>query len=356
MNQPKLKGRGAQTNPKNRFDKFSIDYSNPGYDLNIDEKYLDVQPGTVFYKDDSKSVISKNDSEDLFFDYSFNPYRGCEHGCIYCYARPSHEFLGFSSGLDFESKIMIKENAPKLLEEQFNKKSYKPDVILFCGNTDPYQPVERRLEITRKSLQVCLDYRNPVSVITKNALVLRDADILQEMAGLNLVSVMISISSLDKELANKMEPRTSIPERRLRVIEELAKNGVPAGVNIAPVIPGLTDKEIPLILKRASECGAKMAGYILLRLPYSVKYLFSDWLKNELPGLANKILNSIKSTHNGKLNESEFGKRFTGEGQLSETIHELFRLNCKKFNLNRERISLTKELFRRNPGNQLVLF
>jgi DNA repair photolyase len=258
--------------------------------------------------------------------------------------------------LDFETKIMIKEKAPKLLEKQFNDSSYKPDVILFCGNTDCYQPVERKLGITRRALQVCLDYRNPVSVITKNALILRDIDILNEMAGLNLVSVMLSVATLDKELANKLEPRTSIPERRLRVVEELAKNNIPVGVNLAPVIPGLTDKEIPSILKKAEECGASFAGYILIRLPYSVKDLFAEWLKRELPDRANKVLNTIKSMHNGKLNESEFGKRFTGEGELAETIHELFRLSCKKFKLNKERISLTTGLFRRNSGDQLELF
>jgi DNA repair photolyase len=356
MIQPKFKGRGAQTNPKNRFERLSVDFTNPEYDLDIDAEYFEIQPGTVFFQDESKSVISTNDSEDLYFNYSFNPYRGCEHGCIYCYARPSHEFLGFSSGLDFETKIMIKEKAPKLLEKQFNDSSYKPDVILFCGNTDCYQPVERKLGITRRALQVCLDYRNPVSVITKNALILRDIDILNEMAGLNLVSVMLSVATLDKELANKLEPRTSIPERRLRVVEELAKNNIPVGVNLAPVIPGLTDKEIPSILKKAEECGASFAGYILIRLPYSVKDLFAEWLKRELPDRANKVLNTIKSMHNGKLNESEFGKRFTGEGELAETIHELFRLSCKKFKLNKERISLTTGLFRRNSGDQLELF
>jgi len=356
MNRQKIKGRGAQSNPQNRFEKLSVDFTNPEYDINTDVEYFDVQPGTVFYKDDSKSVIAVNDSEDINFNYSFNPYRGCEHGCIYCYARPFHEFLGFSSGIDFETKIMTKENAPQRMEKHFKKKNYKPEVIEFSGNTDCYQPVERRLGITRKVLQVCLNYRNPVSIITKNALILRDIDILKEMAGLNLISVMLSITTFDKELANKMEPRTSIPERRLRVIEELAKNNIPVGVNIAPVIPGLNDKEIPEILKKTADCGALFAGYILIRLPYSVKDLFSEWLKREFPDRANKVLNSIKDMRGGKLNEPEFGKRFKGEGEMAEAIHNLFKINCKKYKLNNERIMLTTVLFRRNSGNQFELF
>jgi DNA repair photolyase len=356
MIESKFKGRGAQSNPKNRFEKLSIDAENPEFNIPVDEEPAKIQPQTVFYKDESKSVISKNDSPDINFDYSFNPYRGCEHGCIYCYARPTHEFLGFSSGIDFESKIMVKENAPQLLEAEFKKKSYKPDLIEFCGNTDCYQPIERKLGITRKALQVCSEYRNPVSIITKNSLVLRDIDILKDMAALNLVSVMLSITTLDKDLANKMEPRTSIPERRLMVIEELAKNNIPVGVNVAPVIPGLNDKEILEILKRASGCGALFAGYILIRLPHSVKDLFSDWLMREMPDRANKILNQIKAMHGGKLNESEFGKRFRGEGKTAQAINNLFRLSCKRYNLNKERINLTNSLFRRTSGDQLELF
>jgi DNA repair photolyase len=352
----KYKGRGSQSNPKNRFEKLFVDFENPDNDFHSDEENIDVQPGTTFYRDESKSVISKNNSKDLYFNYSFNPYRGCEHGCVYCYARPSHEFLGFSSGMDFETKIMTKEKAPQLLEEEFNKRSYKPEVIEFCGNTDCYQPVERRLGITRRALQVCLNYRNPVALITKNALVLRDIDILKEMAGLNLVSVMLSITTLDKELANKMEPRTSIPERRLKVIEEMAKNNIPAGVNIAPVIPALNDKEIPAILKNAADCGASFAGYEILRLPYSVKDLFIEWLKREMPDRAERVINSIKTIRGGKLNETEFGKRFTGEGELAETIRNLFNLSCRKYKLNSTRIKITNGLFRRNPANQLELF
>lgn len=356
MTQQKIKGRGAQTNLKNRFERLSVDFTDSENAYPDDEEFISSQPGTIFYKDESKSIISKNDSPDINFTFSINPYRGCEHGCIYCYARPTHEFLGFSSGLDFETKIMIKENAPGLLEDEFKKKSYIPDVIEFSGNTDCYQPVERKLEITRNTLKVCLNYRNPVSIITKNALILRDIDILKEMAELNLISVMLSVTTLYKNLATKMEPRTSIPERRLKTVAALANSSIPVGVNIAPVIPGLTDKEIPDILKKSSECGAIFANYNLIRLPYNVKDLFVDWLKREMPDRADKIINSIKDMRGGQLNKSEFGKRFTGEGELAGAIHKLFTLSCKKYNLNKQKIKLTTAHFRNNPGNQFELF
>ena len=310
---------------------------------------------TQFFRDDSKSIIAKNDSYDVGFEYSINPYRGCEHGCVYCYARPSHEFLGFSAGTDFESKIMIKRDAPKLLEAEFNKKSYKPDFLMFSGNTDCYQPVERQLEITRETLKVCLKYRNPVSIITKNALIERDIDILKEMAELELVSVCLSVTTLDKELARRMEPRTSSPERRLQVIEKFANEKIPVGVNIAPVIPGLNDEEIPAILKEASARGAMFAGHIMLRLPYAVKDLFLQWLKTEFPDRERKIINKIMEMRDGKLNESEFGTRFSAKGELAETIHSLFELSCKKYGLNGKKAVLRKDLFKK-PNNQLEMF
>ncbi len=289
------------------------------------------------------------------FEYSVNPYRGCEHGCVYCYARPTHEFLGFSAGTDFESKIMVKKDAPKLLEAEFNKKSYKPDFIMFSGNTDCYQPVEKQLEITRETLKVCLKYRNPVSIITKNALIERDMDILKEMAELELVSVGLSVTTLDKDLARKMEPRTSSPERRLQVIEKFAAEKIPVGINIAPVIPGLNDEEIPSILKEASSRGAMFAGHIMLRLPYAVKDLFLHWLKTEFPDREKKVINKIMEMRGGKLNESEFGTRFSGKGELAETIHNLFELSCKKYGLNRGKIVLRKDLFKK-VNNQLEMF
>ncbi len=312
---------------------------------------------TYFYKDDSRSVISENDSYDLGFDYSFNPYRGCEHGCIYCYARPTHEFLGFSSGTDFETKIMVKPEADKLLEKAFKKKSYVPKVIMFSGNTDCYQPIEKKLELTRKALKVCLKYKNPVAIITKNSLIQRDIDILIELASLGITTVTISVTTLNKELARKMEPRTSIPEQRLQTIEKIAKNGIPVGVNLAPIIPGLTDEEIPNILKEAASRGAEHASYIMLRLPYAVKDLFVDWVNREFPDRSQKIINRIKEIRNGKLNQSEFNKRFTGEGEFAETIRNLFKINCKKLGLNKRDYGILRtDLYDRNSSDQLEMF
>ena len=352
----KLKGRGAQLNPKNRFEKLHIEDISDN-EITFDDDFPSINKiPTAYYKDDSRTVIAKNDSYDVGFDYSFNPYRGCEHGCIYCYSRPTHEFLGFSSGIDFETKIMIKENAPALLEKEFRKKSYKPDLIMFSGNTDCYQPVERKLKLTRESLKVCLKYRNPVSIITKNALIQRDIDIIKQLAELNLVSVTLSITTLHKVLAHKMEPRTSSPEMRLTTIEEFAKNNIPVGVNIAPIIPGLNDKEIPNILKESASRGAIHAGKIMLRLPYSVKELFIEWLEREFPEKAKKIINSIKEIRGGKLNSSGRFKRFTGEGELAEAIHKLFHITCKKYGLNAERQSLSTEKFIRHNSTQLEFF
>ncbi|HSP89105.1 MAG TPA: radical SAM protein, partial [Ignavibacteriaceae bacterium] len=248
MTEQKLRGRGASFNPKNRFEKLSVE------DFSIDDlsDIIDQDPEvknilTEYFLDNSKTVIAKNDSYDLGFNYSFNPYRGCEHGCIYCYARPTHEYLGFSSGVDFETKIMVKPGGAKLLEDEFKKKNYKPEVILFSGNTDCYQPIEKKLGITREALKICLKYGNPAAVITKNALIQRDMDIFKEMAEQKLISITISVTSLDRELARKMEPRTSTPEMRMKTVETLAQNNIPVGVNLAPIVPGLNDKEIPEI-------------------------------------------------------------------------------------------------------------
>jgi len=356
MIKEKQKGRGAQSNPKNRFEKLYLE------ELEEDYEYFDDNEGglkkieTIFYKDDSKSVISKNDSYDLDFNYSFNPYRGCEHGCVYCYARPTHEYLGFSSGTDFETKIIIKENAAYLLENEFNKKSYKPEVIMFSGNTDCYQPVERKLQITRRALKICLDYRNPVSIVTKNSLIERDIDILKELARLNLVSVLMSITTLDKKITGSMEPRTSTPERRLKTIKKLSENKIPSGVNLAPIIPGLNDEEIPVILKEVASHGGILARHSMIRLPYSVKEIFIEWIKNEFPERSSKILNKIREIHGGKLNENEFGKRFTGEGKLAGTINNLFEIACNKYHLNEERTRLNVNSFRRIKNNQFEIF
>ncbi len=356
MNKSKYRGRGTELNPPNRFEKLHIEETDDILE-NVDYWEEDeMKLETLFYKDNSRSVIAKNNSEDIYFDYSFNPYRGCEQGCIYCYARPSHEFLGFSSGIDFESKIMVKENAAELLQVAFEKKSYEPKLIMFSGDTDCYQPVERKLSITRNALKVCLEYRNPVSIVTKSSLVLRDLDILREMAARKIISVMLSITTLNNDLVSKMEPRSSMPERRLKTIEKLAEAGIPVGVNIAPIIPGLNDEEIPGILKQSADHGASFAGFTMLRLPYSLKELFTDWLEREFPDRKEKILNKISEMRGGKLNESEFGKRFSGEGKLADTIQNLFRLSCRRYGLNEREIDLTTSHFKRRTGNQLEIF
>ena len=350
-----IAGRGAGFNPPNRFEEISI---RPAPE-DIAQYFEDPEPNakvlTKFYFDHTKSILAKNESPDLGFTYSLNPYRGCEHGCIYCYARPSHEYLGFSSGIDFESKILVKLNAAKLLREAFMAKSWIPQTILLSGETDCYQPVERKLQITRECLTVFLEYKNPVSIITKNALVRRDLDLLKELAGFNLVSVTISVTTLDESLARRMEPRTSSPLNRLETVNYLATNGIPVSVNIAPVIPGLNDIEIPAIVKRAAECGVSSIAYSMLRLPYAVKDLFLDWLRRELPEKAQKIENRIRDTRNGKLSNSEFGIRMSGEGKIAESIEQLFRSSMMRAGLKSSRSSLSTNLFIRNK-DQFGLF
>ncbi|MFN0158785.1 MAG: PA0069 family radical SAM protein [Bacteroidota bacterium] len=346
------KGRAAGFNTPNRFEQTHLE------PIDIDLQYEEEQPPvpTTFYIDSSKSILAKNNSPDLPFDYSINPYRGCEHGCIYCYARPSHEYLGFSAGLDFETKIMVKLDAPHLLAETLRKKSWQPQMVAFSGNTDCYQPVERSLQLTRKCLEVFLDFRNPVGLITKNALITRDIDILQEMAKLNIVHVMLSITTLDPNVARRMEPRTSTPANRLKAIELLAKAGIPVGVNAAPIIPGLTDEELPAILTAASDHGAVSAGYILVRLPGAVEPLFLEWVQREFPDRAARILNRIKDTRQGELSDSRFGKRMSGEGEIARTIKDLFVVHARKHGLNKRWSGLSTEHYRRVHQTQLEMF
>lgn len=351
-----IEGRGAQQNPKNRFEQIYIEPDEYTDFADAEEESREKKIETIFFKDQSKTIISKNDSDDLIFDYSVNPYRGCEHGCIYCYARPTHEYLGFSSGIDFESKIMIKEKTAELLRKTFNSKSYKPKVIMFSGNTDCYQPVERKLKLTRAALAVCLEHGNPVRLVTKNALILRDLDILKEMAEKKLVTVMISITTLNRELVRIMEPRTASPQRRLNTVQALAENRVPVGVLISPVIPGLTDKEVPAIIEAAAKAGAKFSGMAMLRLPYTVKDLFLNWINENMPDRAGKIISRIMEIRNGKLNESEFGKRFTGEGEIAGAIYNLYNLSCAKYGMNYDLPELAFSHFRRSYGNQMELF
>ncbi len=345
----RLSGRGAAFNPPNRFERLHLESTEP-----IEEGEAPI--ATEFYIDSSKSILSRNDSPDVPFTFSINPYRGCEHGCTYCYARPGHEYLGFSSGIDFESKIVVKPDAPTLLERVFQKKSWIPQTIALSGVTDPYQPVERRLELTRKCLAVFLAYRNPVSIITKSHLITRDVDMLARLAELNLVEVTLSITTLDPDLARIMEPRAAAPARRLEALETLCNAGIPSGVNVAPLIPGLTDQELPAILREAAKHGAKQACYILVRLPFAVKDLFLDWLKRNLPLRAPKVLSRLREVRGGELSASDFVTRQQGEGVMAETIRHMFELFCRKYELNRFEHRLDTTHFTRRTQRQLHLF
>ena len=314
----------------------------------------DPLPQTQFLKDTTQSIIAYNDSPDIGFRASINPYRGCEHGCIYCYARPFHEYLGFSSGLDFETKIMVKENAPELLRQELASKKWEPQVIAMSVVTDCYQPVERRLKLTRGCLEVLAEFRNPVGIVTKNLLVTRDIDILSELARHNAAAVFISLTTLDSDLRKIMEPRTSPPAARLAAIQKLSQAGIPVGVMLAPVIPGLTDSEIPSLLKAAAEAGAKSAGYVVLRLPHAVAPLFEQWLAKHFPDRKEKILNRLRSIRDGKLYRPQFGSRMSGEGIFADQISQMFDVARRRAGLI-SRPELSVASFRRPGGRQLEL-
>ena len=342
------KGRGASWNPQNRFERLAYV---PDEDAQPDE----TAPQTVYLRDPTRTIIARNDSPDVGFETSVNPYRGCEHGCIYCFARPSHEYLGFSAGLDFETKILVKEDAPDLLREELMKKSWTPQTIMISGVTDPYQPIERKLEITRRCLQVLAEFRNPVGIITKNHLVARDVDILAELAQYNAVSVHVSITTLDASVARIMEPRTSSPQLRLEAIETLSKAGVPAGVMVAPVVPAITDFEMPAILRAARDAGAKSAGFVMLRLPWAVAPLFEKWLEEHFPDRKEKVLNRVRDMRGGKLYDAQWGVRGRGTGVFADQIESVFDIACRKLGLNEKTRGLSAESFRR-PTPQASLF
>lgn len=341
--------RGAPENPANRFEKIHLE---PDEDWNPED---DVLPRTQFLVDHSKTAIAYNDSPDIGFNASLNPYRGCEHGCIYCYARPTHEYLGFSSGLEFESKIMVKLNAPELLREELSSPKWKPQVLVMSGITDCYQPVERKLKITRRCLEVLLEFRNPVAMITKNFLVTRDIDVLSELAKHHCVSVCLSITTLDTNLRKVMEPRTSPPQARLSAIHKLSEAGVPVAVNVAPIIPGLTDHEMPAILNAAREAGATSAGFTIVRLPYANAPLFEKWLETHFPDRKDKVLNRIRAMRGGKLYDAQWGKRMRGEGIFAEQIEMMFDIARRKAGFKDEPRGLSITSFRRPGGTQLSL-
>jgi DNA repair photolyase len=348
--------RGAAENPPNRFEKIHLErdeYWNPEDDADGGRPQ---GPRTQFFKDHSQTVIARNDSPDVGFQSSLNPYRGCEHGCIYCYARPTHEFLGFSAGLDFESKIMVKEDAPELLRKELSSPKWRPQVIFMSGVTDCYQPVERKLKLTRRCLEVLAEFRNPVFIVTKNQLVTRDIDLLSELARHHAVAVWLSITTLDSELRKIMEPRTPPPAARLAALRELSAAGIPVGVNVAPIIPGLTDHEMPAILKAAAEAGATSAGYTVVRLPYAVASLFEKWLATHFPDRKEKVLNRLRAMHGGKLYDSQWGQRFGGEGIFAEQIAQMFDVARRKAGISNADAGLSTAAFRRAGGTQLSLF
>ncbi|MES2923543.1 MAG: PA0069 family radical SAM protein [Verrucomicrobiota bacterium] len=346
-----IRGRGAVGNPHKRFAALRVETD--------EDAWIDDDPRplkTVFLKDDSQSILAPNNAGDLSFDYGVNPYRGCEHGCAYCYARPYHEYLGFSAGIDFESKIVVKADAPELLERALAKPSYKPGKISMSGVTDCYQPVERKLEITRRCLEVLARFRNPVGVITKNALVARDVDHLAELARHRAAVVYISITTLDLELARILEPRASSPRARLETIRKLTEAGIPAGVNAAPLIPGLNDSEMPAILEAAAAHGARFGGYSFVRLPGAVAEVFGDWLDRHRPLAKEKILGRIRASHGGKLNSSEPVVRMRGEGTAATQWRALFHACCRKHGLQTRPPALEVANFRRLSPGQMELF
>jgi DNA repair photolyase len=351
QNKPYLKGRGAQGNTPNRFERLQYE-AEPG----LTDEWGDVpSPKTQFFADTPRKIINEVKSPDVGLMKSINPYQGCEHGCIYCYARNSHEYWGFSAGLDFESKIMVKKDAPLLLEKEFNKVGWKPSSIALSGNTDCYQPAERRFRLTRALLEVFLKYRNPVGIITKNALILRDLDILAELARLNLVHVYITITTLNEDLRRVMEPRTVTATQRLAVIRRLTEAGVPTGVMTAPIIPGLTDHEIPKLIEASADAGALGAAYTIVRLNGAIGGLFEDWIHKALPDRAEKVLRQIRECHGGTLNDSRFGTRMSGEGVLAEHIRMLHSVGCGRFLKDRRFPAYDLSLFRRE-GLQMKLF
>ena len=349
----KQKGRGSQIDPPNRF--LSV-HAEPDVDFVDDEPERSVR--TEFYNDKARTVVSSNDSPDLPFRHSVNPYRGCEHGCSYCYARPGHEYYGLSAGLDFEQKIFVKHDAPRLFRDWLNRPGYEPQVVVFSGVTDCYQPAEREYQLTRKCLRVAVEARQPISIVTKNSLVLRDVDLLKQLAEIGACRVAISINSLDSQLARTLEPRTSPPLARLRAIRELTQAGVPVHAMLAPVIPGLNDSEIPAVLKAVAESGATTASYILLRLPQTVETVFMEWLRREFPSKASVVESRIRSTRDGKLNSSKFGERMRGTGPIADQISQTFKVFAKKYRLDRRPDALDMSNFRppTSSSGQLTLF
>jgi DNA repair photolyase len=352
-----LKGRGATSNRAPRYD---------AWDRQLDPEYLDstsaddvpLAPRTYVMEQSARSIISRNNSPDIPFDQSVNPFQGCEHGCIYCYARPTHAYLGLSPGLDFETRLYAKTNAAELLAKELSKSAYAPSVIALGANTDPYQPIERQLAITRSILRVLSDFNHPVGITTKSALVERDIDILKPMAANGLVRVFVSITTLDHEVARRMEPRANAPARRLQAVRTLAEARIPVGVLVAPVIPALTDQDLEAVLAASAHAGADSAGYVMLRLPLEIRDLFVEWLEANYPLRAKHVMSLVQQIREGKDNDSTFGKRMRGTGKFADLIKQRFEIACRRLNLNARDLKLETSLFAvpRPSNDQLALF
>ncbi len=345
-----LKGRGAQINPPNPYDQYIYD-SNPAVHLDPDEQlrteYIDVHP---------KTMLNKVTSPDIPLDWSLNPYQGCEHGCVYCYARNTHTYWGYSAGTDFEQKILVKKNAAELVEAKIKSANWKAAPLMLSGNTDCYQPIEKKLEITRSILEVMWKYRHPVGIITKNSLILRDLDLLKQLAQNNLVHVAISVTTLDEDLRRKLEPRTASVQNRLFTIEKLSNHGIPVNVMFAPVIPSLNDHEVFKVAEWTSKLGARSMGYTMVRLNGDVGVIFEDWLRKNFPDRADKVVNKIKANHGGQVNDSQFGRRMQGEGNYAEIFKRQYQLAKKKFFEGRETPPYNLELHQQMKNPQLSLF
>ena len=353
---PAIRGRSASWNPANRFEKLHVDLGDVDV-VQVDptDEEEKPRPQTQFFRDGTKTIIARNNSPDVGFETSLNPYRGCEHGCIYCFARPTHEFLGLSAGLDFESKIMVKTEAARLLEAELSSPKWQPEVLVMSGVTDPYQPIERKLRITRGCLEVLAKFRNPVAIITKNRLVTRDIDLLGELASHGAAAVNVSVTSLDPGLQRVLEPRTSPPAARLETVAALRAAGIPVGVMVAPIIPGLTDHEVPKIVEACAKAGAQFAGYTIVRLPWAIAPLFEHWLDEHFPEKKQKVLERIRDIRGGtKLNDARWGTRIRGEGIFAEQIRSMFEVSCRRSRIG-PRPSLSTKAFRRSR-EQLDLF
>lgn len=349
---------GSEIDPPNRFE--TVHYEPDFAHVEWDQEYVRSRSERKieYLSDASRTIVSENDSPDIPFRFSLNPYRGCAHGCSYCYARPGHEYLGFSAGLDFETKIVVKHEAADLFRDFLARDSWQPEPITFSGVTDCYQPAERQFQLTRQCLEVAWECRQPISIITKNALVVRDLDLLRSMAAKNLVRVYLSVTTLDSQLARDMEPRTSIPAARLRAVATLAEAGVPVGVMVAPIIPGLNDAEVPAILEAVKDAGAITASYTLLRLPLTVEPVFQEWIERTQPLKADRVLGRIRRTRNGQLNSSTFGQRMTGTGEIAEQIRKMFQMFKRRHGLDRKMPPQNCDIFRRPTprSGQLRLF